>query len=50
MGTRSKFTQDEVNESRDRLIGAGAEALADALLRLAERHEDAANAVERLTT
>ena len=28
------------NDTRDRLINAGADALADALIRLAERHND----------
>jgi len=36
------------DDIRDRLVKAGAEALADSLIRLAGRHDDAMNAVRRL--
>jgi hypothetical protein len=38
-----------VQETREQLIRAGAEALADELLRLASRHDEADSAVRRLT-
>ena len=36
------------DDTRNRLINAGADALADALIRLAGRHNDAMKAVRRL--